>query len=445
MRLRASIAAKGPRGFVERVVTIAARFGPTPAQMERRLREFGALAEQCGISPTFPITAVVVGRSSRTVRHLQAEGVEFAIHGLVHNDHLGMSGARQTESIAGARQVFARVGVEVKGFRAPYLRANADTLAAIRENGLEYDSSQAVAFQVLPPDVEAHNDGVRRALEFYRAQDARRTVCTPRIESGVVRIPVAIPDDEIMVDRLHLGPAQQTEAWTRILDDTYDRGELFTIQLHPERIGHCRVALATVLMDARTRPEPVWFANLGDVARWWRARATARIDVDQKDPDSTRVRLVGPPEVRLAVRTPGCPERTTDNRSLLLDRPPVVGISRLAPDSLAAFLVEEGYVVRVGAGPREVGAYVEVPGPDFDQVDVVNQLAAGPGPLVRVARWPRGCRSACAISGDIDALTLTDFFLRYGETRSTHRSGTPASPAAPDPRKVVGDPQSVNH
>jgi hypothetical protein len=34
-------------------------------------------------------------------------------------------------------------------------------------------------------------------------------------------------------------------------------------------------------------------------------------------------------------------------------------------------------------------------------------------PLLRFGRWPRACRSALAVTGDIDALTIWDFVQRF--------------------------------
>jgi hypothetical protein len=34
-------------------------------------------------------------------------------------------------------------------------------------------------------------------------------------------------------------------------------------------------------------------------------------------------------------------------------------------------------------------------------------------PLVRLGRWPNAARSALAITGDIDALTLRDYGFRF--------------------------------
>jgi peptidoglycan/xylan/chitin deacetylase (PgdA/CDA1 family) len=429
MRLSSSVAAKGPLGFAARIGTIGTRFGVGPARMERRLRTFGRLAAECGVSPTFPVTAVVVARNPGTLRGLQAGGVEFAIHGLVHNDHTEMPLGLQRQSIAAAKRMFEQVGLGTVGFRAPYLRANDDTLLAVRDNGLVYDCSRAVAFPVLPGKFTADpNGGYARALRYYRALDSARVAVRPRLADGLVRIPVTVPDDEIMVDRLHLTAAAQTEAWSRVLDQTYDRGDLFTIQLHPERIDDCRLALGEVLADARRRPKPVWFANLRELADWWARRAEATMTVARLEDGIVRVTLRGGPDVRLALRpaknsVAAQDEAGVDGRVLRIatSRLPVVGIPASASVSVAAFLREEGYIVNDSARPDEVGAFVDVRTEEFDEMAVLRQIAKGPGPVVRISRWPQGRQSAVAITGDIDALTLRDFGSRYWETRRATR------------------------
>jgi peptidoglycan/xylan/chitin deacetylase (PgdA/CDA1 family) len=397
--------------------------------MERRLRRFGYLAAECGVSPTFPVTAVVVARNPQTLRGLRSEGAELAIHGLVHNDHTDMPLELQRQSIATAKRLFEEVGLDAVGFRAPYLRANDDTLVAIRDNGLVYDCSRAVAFPVLPTKFTADpNGGYARALRYYRALSSARVAVRPRLADGLVRIPVTVPDDEIMVDRLHLGAAAQTEAWLRVLDHTYERGDLFTIQLHPERIDDCRLALQDVLSDARRRPTPVWFANLRELADWWIRRAEATMTVDQPEDGLWQITLRGARDVRMALRPSANSVAAHDETGvdgpvvrIAARRMPVVGISSGAAASVAAFLREEGYIVNDSARPDEVGAFVDVRTEDFDEMAVLRQIAKGPGPVVRISRWPQGRQSAVAITGDIDALTLRDFGSRYWETRTATR------------------------
>jgi hypothetical protein len=44
---------------------------------------------------------------------------------------------------------------------------------------------------------------------------------------------------------------------------------------------------------------------------------------------------------------------------------------------------------------------------------LLSQIEETDRPLVRLGRWPNSARCALAITGDIDALTLRDFGLRY--------------------------------
>ena len=83
-----------------------------------------------------------------------------------------------------------------------------------------------------------------------------------------MRIPYCLPDDEAFVDRFQTSAARMTEIWSKILQDTYARGELFTLQLHPERIDFFREALRSLLRDARSRERGVWIATLDEIARW---------------------------------------------------------------------------------------------------------------------------------------------------------------------------------
>ena len=67
--------------------------------------------------------------------------------------------------------------------------------------------------------------------------------------------------------------------WLRILSETYHLGELFTIQLHPERIELCAKALSGILSEARALVPAVWLARMDEVAAWWRARAAAVVEI----------------------------------------------------------------------------------------------------------------------------------------------------------------------
>jgi hypothetical protein len=90
---------------------------------------------------------------------------------------------------------------------------------------------------------------------------------------------------------------------------------------------------------------------------------------------------------------------------------------------VGAFLAEEGLPFEVSNDRDRYGAFVDVRESDWGEADVLDTIEAAPGPLVRLWRWPRSARSALAVTGDVDALTLRDFIVRSWETRSPERGG----------------------
>jgi hypothetical protein len=100
------------------------------------------------------------------------------------------------------------------------------------------------------------------------------------------------------------------------------------------------------------------------------------------------------------------------------EKRPVIGV---APDSqpLRTLLEQEGYAVCDHIEPSRCALYLDRPGAlaPGEQVAIVQEIEQSPARLVRLARWPRGTRSAMSVTGDIDALTLGDFLLRAWEVR----------------------------
>lgn len=428
MNLALSLRAKGGSGLAARAGTIVTRFGLTTGQMTRCLTRYVDLVSRFDTRPTLPITACVLARHPALIRRFVDRGVEFAVHGLVHNDHAALSHQAQRAGIARAIAIFQAAGVPCRGFRGPYLRYNAATDAAVRDLGLLYHSSQAVAFPVLPAGVRhgPRATAYARALHLYRARDAGHVCVRPHDRDGLIDLPVALPDDEVMVDRLHLDPATQAELWLGVLEMTHARGDLFTIQLHPERIDDCAYALETVLQDARLRRPGAWLARLEEVASWWQRRGRARLCVEETGQNAYCVRLDGPDEAALLVR--GLPavdaaawygsELVARARCFEVSAPvkPVAGVAPDAPPWVPVFLREEGIPFEVSGEQARYGAYVSA-ADAADEAALLEQIERGDGPLVRLARWPGGARSALSITGDIDAITIQDFVLRLWEGR----------------------------
>jgi peptidoglycan/xylan/chitin deacetylase (PgdA/CDA1 family) len=419
---------RGPGGAASRARSIVSRFGVTSSPMEDRLRRFDELTAEFGVRPSWAITACILDRNRKAILRFAERGVEFAIHGLVHDDHSLRSLDEQRASIARAAELFRAAGVPYRGFRCPFLRGNAATDEAVRDLGMLYHSTQPVVFPTAPSLGAREEEAMRRTLRhlYSSAVDASRIAVRPALRGGVIHIPVALPDDEIMVERLRLDPAQQTAVWLATLEETWKQGELFTVQLHPERTDECAAALAATLADARSRRPAVWIATLERIAEWWRRRARTRLEVLPLEDGRYRVRMDGDPSAALLVRglpTVDAEPWTGPDRiarapefEVSSGRRPVVGVSPRTPPSVLGFLAEEGFPAERGEDPARFGAWVDADG-STDEKRILAMVDACDGPLVRLARWPAGARSALSVTGDIDCMTLQDFALRLWETR----------------------------
>jgi len=422
-----SVRHRGAAGTASRAGMILSRFGPTPARMVRSLEQYVAVTDKFGVSPTLPITARVLARHARTIRSFVDRGVEFAVHGLVHDDHAVRGFEDQRETIRVAMAIFDAEAVPHSGFRAPYLRYNTATERALRQLRVSYHSSQAIAFPVVTTDhTNGRSAAYRRVLELYGALDAERAVARPRIVDDLVHIPVVLPDDESLIERLGLDAEARTEIWTAILHLTHQRADLFTVQLHPERLFEFADTLEHVLGEARRLQPAVWIARLDEIAAWWRRRAHSMLRVETIGAERHRVSLDADSDATLLVRGVAPGDATSwDGRTLVArsrvfevagSRKPAVGVSLRTPEAVITFLQEEGLPCERSNERDSYGAYVDL-SDEWDERRVLAAIDECAGPLVRLSRWPRAARSALAVTGDIDSVTLQDFVWRVWETR----------------------------
>ena len=418
-----AIRAKGPLVLFKRTFAISQRYGLALSKMGCALAQFMSVLRQFDCGATFPITAIILARNSAIIRNIQAQGIEFAVHGYRHIDYTQLSRAEQLIHLSLAKQIFARAGFQPAGFRSPYLRWNTDTLVALRQQGFTYDSSQGLAWDVL----DGHETPTyRRALSFYGARSASDYPSLPSLEDSLVRIPYSLPDDEALVERLALETTEQMAAsWLDILRRTHELGELFTLGLHPERFAVCREPLIAVLAQARSLTPTVWIARLDEIATWWWARAGASVEITEVGDGRLHLSVAGPSGITVlarAVEIDAPTEPWTDSYrqvkttafSFYAPLRPFIGLSPASSPELADFLRQQGYIVEVSEERHRYSYY-------FDQAEftagqerpLLAQIEEADRPLVRLGRWPSGARSAMAITGDIDALTLWDYGLRY--------------------------------
>jgi polysaccharide deacetylase len=251
---------KGIGGTVRRLSLLPRRYGITSAKMRKRLREMIDFLQRIDITPTIPITAETLENHPELRSEL--ETIDPALHGYRHVAYASLSASEQGRDLDAARRVFESHGLTARGFRAPYLAANETTRRLLSRAGFLYDSST-------PQFVASSGDDL--LVRAQRMASARYGAAIPtsvpvRIANGLVELPVALPDDEILVDGLGVtNPETISRVLSRMLDATFRERSQLVLQIHPERFPMFAHALR--LVAKRADDLGAWRGCLSEIAR----------------------------------------------------------------------------------------------------------------------------------------------------------------------------------
>jgi len=110
----------------------------------------------------------------------------------------------QVAQIGMAREIFNDFDMPVYGFRSPYLSRNCFTTEAIQKNNFLWESNETLICNDYLVSQELKLSSLMRdAIHLlYSPLDAQENVVIPRLLGEVVGIPVTLPDDEILIERL---------------------------------------------------------------------------------------------------------------------------------------------------------------------------------------------------------------------------------------------------
>jgi peptidoglycan/xylan/chitin deacetylase (PgdA/CDA1 family) len=415
-RVRFVLESRGLANAVGRTRQIASRFGLSASRMEHRLAAFAQAVAEYGSRPSLPMTARVLARNPQVAANLVARGVEVCVHGYVHNDLSRLSPEEQASQIGAACEVFRRHRVPFAGFRSPYLKYNQATLAAVERLGFAYDSNLPFYWEpaALAGVTEAgEKEGLERGLAFYNPQVYPRDRSLPRFVGRLVEIPVSLPDDEILLDRMGLAPRRIAEVWLEMLGAAVARGEVFTLQLHPERFSILKDAVGGVLAEA-ARSGRVWLATLGEIAAWWKDRVRAEVRIEAAGSGAFRVSVVGAGPWDLVLVEPAGGRRSAVSLPATLEAPlrPAIGVAHDLADDLKRRIRETGYLIETTMDSAAYPLYLPA---GIDAEDALARISQLDRPVLQVGPWPKPFGAALAITGDIDCLTLGDFLRRFVE------------------------------
>lgn len=211
--------------------------------------------------PTIPATASALDRHPEIVREIV--GTDYAIHGYRHVAYANRNQRYQEADLDHAIASFTRHGLRSRGFRAPYLSADGTTLALLQARGFLFDSSE---FQfVLPKNHPVSVEAMRLATGRYLA--VRSGPILPEVLGSLVEIPVALPDDEILVDGLEIANSSTlADVFVAMSREAQLSHSHLVLQIHPERFHLCREGIQTVLREATEAG--AWKATVSEVATW---------------------------------------------------------------------------------------------------------------------------------------------------------------------------------
>jgi hypothetical protein len=395
------------------------RFGLSNKKSRRALQRIHEITAKHNCTPSFFITAELLDKHLDIIKEISVNGTHMGLHGYHHIDYCLMSGKAQSDDIAKGLEKFRRLGLPVSGFRAPFLRFNDETSKAAAENGVNWVSHSTMLFD--GNSCLDLIDGCGNAQQllggFYTTRSQVEEPSLPSWgPSYCLEIPVSLPDDELMVDRLGIHvPEELTAIWLDMLHSSLQKGELFNFIFHPERIDLVAEPLIKLLKEA-TRHSDLWLCSLEEINHWWRERSIFTFEIHRSNSDTFKVSALCTARASIAVQHPGgrleyiSPE---PNGKFVLQSnlKPVVGVRPGCKNTDIHYLENEGFVVDQVSDPSEC-AFVLDGTFSGDSRQLLNSLDQAQGPLLRFWRWPDRYKSALAITADIDAITIWDFFRR---------------------------------
>jgi peptidoglycan/xylan/chitin deacetylase (PgdA/CDA1 family) len=427
--LRFVFRTKGFIGFFLRVGMLVRRFDLSGNKMKKAISGIQQIGKKYSYQPALIIPSVVLKRYSNFFKLFSNNGLEFCAHGYIHRDLKHLSLKEQVAQIQIARGIFNDLGVPVYGFRSPYLSRNCFTTEAIQKNNFLWESNETLIWKDYLVSQELKLSSLMRDAVhlLYNPLDAQENVAIPRLLGEVVGIPIALPDDEMLIDRFGIVDSYTIESiWAAILEKTREQGGIFVLQLHPERFAICRNVMEALLNRASRPEHGIWVTGMKEVAEWWKEKSQFEVGFRSEPQKGYWVKCKCSDRAVILSRN-HCSEdsrlflykdyHTIKQREFFVvsgEMKPCIGVRPSCSQMLLNFLKDEGFPFEVSQDGSKYSLYID--GYEiFDRKDeqyLLNVIEQSTNPIVRYWRWPQGKRSAFVTSHDLDCLTLTDFLLR---------------------------------
>ncbi|MFQ5788109.1 MAG: polysaccharide deacetylase family protein [Thermodesulfobacteriota bacterium] len=422
---------KGLSKLPYRFLLILKRFGFTDKRLKKFISQLENLFRPYAVRPTIFITAKILEKRPHILDWFKGMGCDTAIHGYTHINYNELNAEEQSDHMEKAKHLISNGKPQSIGFRAPYLSRNSNTLSAMKSNNLSWSSHQPVIWDCFKsPNFQKSEieDNQRVLTTLYNPKLANKFPVVPYFTDGFLEMPVSLPDDEILIDRFHILNADKLfEIWNNILLQTHERGDLFTLLLHPERAAIYKLAIRRLIEQTIAKKQSIWRASMKEIADWWKERASFGIHVVKVNSNQYRINASCSDRVALLMRngksSPNsyCMARSNEfniikERDFVIETKtkPIIGISSTTSPRLQEFLKNEGFPFEI-AQEGEQYAFRIKKGDDFTESQyrhLLNEIDKSQAPLIKIWRWPNEYKSAFSLTFDLDAITLQDFVSR---------------------------------
>jgi len=236
------------------------RYGISRKKMRDNIRSF---VDICAEEGTKGCTLFIPGSTVTNERELVGEiggRAEFGLHGLRHICYDAVDYQSQLHDFTDGWGIFKSLGLQAKIFRAPYGRTNAETFRALKESGCTIDSSRTYCWPVA--------DKTNRLYEDVLKEYCLLEVSIPHEENGVIELPLSLPDDEMLVDRLNLPPEKVADIWRNCVAMASEKDQVFVLQLHPHRMKEFGMSMRAAIRAAKDNG--MWVGSIGNLVEAWR-------------------------------------------------------------------------------------------------------------------------------------------------------------------------------
>jgi peptidoglycan/xylan/chitin deacetylase (PgdA/CDA1 family) len=349
---------------------------------------------------------------------IHKNGNFIGLHGYHHVDYAKMSLSEQSRDIRKGMAKLEEIGLRTTGFRAPFLRFNAETGKAAHGNGITWVSHSTVFFdQTDLHEALAACESARRVLgKFYRTGYNSDRPSLPKWGTYGLEIPVSLPDDELLVDRLGFCDEEKlAEVWLEMLRFSSLSGELLNLVFHPERTDLFIKPLEQ-LISVATSDQDIWVSSLDQIAGWWQERKAYHVEILGSRQHIFKVAVHPGARDTVALQHPGgklqfLSPKADNTIDIKTSYRPSIAVTPGCNEEAIGCLMNDGFLLEDNVSPDNAAFVLDAKCPK-EHSELLDAVKKARGPLLRLWRWPHQCKSALAISVDVDAITIWDFLRR---------------------------------